>query len=363
MFLIEPFVFASASAVTLAVVYGVSLFASQSRAILDQPNKRSSHTSAVSRIGGAAIFVGWLAGVFIVSAFADNLEAAGKLARLAVCGLLAFGLGFADDRFSLPPVWKLAGQIVIGALFTMLFAPLQMAPLPFLGVINIPPVWGIPITVFWIVTFMNAFNFMDGANGLAAGAAAVGLAWFSVIASFAGAPSLAVASLLLALACLGFLPANLVRGRLFMGDNGSMLLGFFIAAFAVLGVNWTGGRLCALAAPIIFLPLIFDVAWTLVSRVLRKQNVFDAHREHLYQLLMRMGVSHARVAVIYMGLVSLCAAAAIVMLTAAAALQWLAPLLLSVVFWLGAAIIYRKAVPAGLLAGMSEGDAALSAAS
>ncbi len=360
--LIEPFIFACAGAMTLAVVYCVSLIAAQSRNILDQPNDRSSHVTATPRTGGVAIFAGWLAGAFVISAFAGDADAAGKLARLALCGVLAFALGFADDRFGLPPTWKLAGQVMVAALFTMLFAPLQSAPLPYLGEIAISPVWGVAITVIWIVGFMNAFNFMDGANGLAAGAAAVGLAWFSVVASFAGAPALAVAALLLALACAGFLPENLMRGRLFMGDNGSMVLGFFIAAFAVLGVNWTGARLSALVIPVIFLPFLFDVAWTLASRLLRKQNVLQAHREHLYQLLMRSGASHARVAVIYMGLTSLSAAAAIIMLTFPAPLHWLAPLLLSLVFVAVAVAIYRIAARNGLLSIVESNGTALSAA-
>jgi len=363
MILIEPFVFASAGAITLCVVYLASLFASNSRAVLDQPNDRSSHSNATPRIGGAAILAGWLAGVFVIAIFAEDADAAGKLGRLAICALLAFALGLADDRLTFSPVWKFAGQVVIAALFTTLFTPLQSAPLPFLGEVTMSPLWGIPITVVWIVGFMNAFNFMDGANGLAAGAAAVGLAWFAVMAGFAGAPALAVAALLLAIACAAFLPDNLVRGRLFMGDNGSMMLGFLIAAFAVLGAGWTGGRLSLLAAPVIFLPFLFDVALTLVSRALRKQNILEAHREHLYQLLLRLGASHASVAVIYMALISLCAAAAIFMLTFPAPLHWLAPLLLSCVFAIGAAAIYRKAAPAGLLARRDvEQDAPLSAA-
>lgn len=360
--LIEPFIFASAGAVTMAVVYCASHFAAQSRKVLDEPNARSSHKNATPRLGGVAIFAGWFAGAFVISAFAGDVDAAGKLARLALCGLLAFALGFADDRLGLPPVWKFAGQIIVAAAFTMLFAPLFSAPLPFFGEVQISALWGAPLTIFWIVAFMNAFNFMDGANGLAAGSAAVGLAWASVIASFAGAPVLAVAALLLALACAGFLPINLGRGRLFMGDNGSMMLGFFIAAFAVLGVNWTDGRMGALVIPVIFLPLLFDVGWTLVSRMLRKQNVLQAHREHLYQLLMRGGVSHARVAIIYMALASLSAATAIIMLTAPAALHWMAPLLLALLFTIGAVSITRNALREGLLENAAGDDAALSAA-
>jgi hypothetical protein len=96
--------------------------------------------------------------------------------------------------------------------------------------------------------------------------------------------------------------------------------------------------------------------------MLRKQNIFEAHREHLYQLLMRLGASHARIAVTYMGLISLCAAAAIAMLTLASSLQWLAPLLLATIFALGAAAVYRKALAAGLLATTRAEDATLDAA-
>lgn len=350
MILIEPFIFASAGALTLAVSYGASMFAASSRAMMDQPNERSSHSSATPRIGGAAIFAGWLAGAFVISVFVGDTEVAGKFALLALCGLLAFGLGFADDKFTLSPTWKLVGQIFIGALFTVIFAPFQMLPLPFFGNVSIAAVWSIPITTLWIVAFMNAFNFMDGANGLAAGAAAAGLAWFSVAASFAGASELAAAALLLAFACMAFLPDNLLRGRIFMGDNGSMMLGFYIAAFTVLGTNWTGGNLSALVAPVIFLPFLFDVALTLCSRMVRKQNVFEAHREHLYQLMMRLGASHARIAALYVGLVSISAAAAFAMLTMTSSLQWLAPVVLMVLFGVCAAKIYRRAQASGLLA-------------
>ncbi|WP_428407699.1 glycosyltransferase family 4 protein [Hyphococcus sp.] len=360
--LIEPFIFACAGAVAAAVAYCASLYAAQLRRVLDHPNERSSHAKATPRSGGAAIMAGFLAGVFVICAFAGDIDAAGKLGGLALCGALAFALGFADDRMGLPPIWKLAGQVVIAALFVILFAPLQAVPLPWLGEVAIPPAIGVPLTILWIAGFMNAFNFMDGANGMAGGAAAVGLAWFAVIASFTGAPVLAAAALLLALSAAAFLPENLLRGKLFMGDNGSMALGFFIAAFAVLGVNWTDGRLAALVMPVIFLPFLFDVAWTLVSRLIRKQNVLDAHREHFYQLMMRLGASHARVAVTYMSLISLSAAAAILMLASPASLHWLTPLILSLIFAMGGIAIYRPAWRKGLLEKSQETNAALSAA-
>ncbi|PQA87816.1 glycosyltransferase family 4 protein [Hyphococcus luteus] len=347
--MIEPFIMAVAAAMTVAVVYCVSMLAARAGAFLDEPNERSSHDHATPRIGGAAITGGWVVGLFVMAAFADDGGAAKTLALIGVAGVAAFFVGLADDKLGLSPVWKFGGQILVAALFIFFFGALQSAPLPSLGAVALGPLWGAALTVFWIVGFMNAFNFMDGANGLAAGAAAAGLAWFAVFAGLSGAPVLAVAALLLACAAAGFLPENLIRGKIFMGDNGSQMLGFLIAAFAVLGANWTEARLSVLVMPVIFLPFIFDVAWTLFSRALRKQNLLAAHREHLYQLMMRGGFSHASVAVIYMGLVSLCAGAGALMLAMPPSLQWLAPLALSFVFIVGAARITARADKSGLL--------------
>lgn len=354
--LIEPFIMAVASAVTVCVVYCVSMLAARARTFLDEPNERSSHAHATPRIGGAAIWAGWVAGAFAMAVFAGDPGAAKTLLSIAAAGTAAFAVGLADDRLSLSPLWKFAGQIAAAALFVFLFDPLRSAPLPSLGETALGPVWGSALTVFWIVGFMNAFNFMDGANGLAAGAAATGLAWFAVFAGLSGAPALAVAALLLSLAAAGFLPENLMRGKIFMGDNGSQMLGFLIAAFAVLGANETAGRLSALVVPVIFLPFIFDVAWTLLSRALRRRNILEAHREHLYQLLMRGGLSHASIAIVYMGLVSVAAAVAAIMLALPPSLQWLAPLVLAIAFAGGAARITARAHRNGLLAGRARAD-------
>ena len=346
--LIEPFILAAAAALTASVGYSASMFAARWRKFLDHPNNRSSHSAAIPRSGGLAIFGAWCAGLFVLAAFSGDIPSAVRAGLISLCGGGALLIGLTDDRLGLAPVWKFAGQIVVAALFIALFGPLTAAPLPFFGDVTLGPVWGVAVSILWIVAFMNAFNFMDGANGLAAGAAAVGLAWVSVIASYTGAPFLASAALLLALAAAGFLPENLKRGRLFMGDNGSQAIGFLIAAFAVLGVNWTGGRMNALIVPVIFMPLIFDVAWTLASRLIRRQNLLEAHREHLYQLMMRLGASHASVAVIYMALTCFSAAAAILMLTTPAALHGLFPLMLALIYAAGAISISRRAHRAGL---------------
>ncbi|MEZ5894365.1 MAG: hypothetical protein R3C58_14635 [Parvularculaceae bacterium] len=355
---IEPFILAAAAAFALAVSYCGSLFAARTRKLLDEPNGRSSHRHATPRSGGLAIFGGWCAGLFVLSAFSGDARLAGAAGLYALTGLFALVVGYTDDRFNLPARWKFFGQVAAAALFTGVFGPLQSLPIPFFGEVALPFVWGAVVTILWIVAFINAFNFMDGANGLAAGTAAAGLGWICVVVSFSGAPFLAGLGPLLALAACGFLPQNLKRGRLFMGDSGSHGLGLLIAGFGVLGANWTGERMSFLVTPVVFMPLIFDVGWTLVSRFLRGQRLAEAHREHLYQLLMRGGMTHAEVAVLYIGLVCLCAAASIMMLTLPPAQHWLVPAALIALFSPFAVSITKKALARGDLAIRKKPDAA-----
>ena len=342
------------------IVFLVSLtgsrFASRSDNLQDHPNHRSSHQHATSKAGGVAIIGAWLAGMFVVGAFSGLPDTAIEATLLGGIAFLALALGFVDDRIHLSPHWKLIGQFAIAGLFVAAFAPLQSAPMPFLGDMELG-VAGVFVTVFWIVAFMNAFNFMDGANGLAAGSAVVGLCGFCVIASFAGAPFAAIAGFLLAVAAMGFLPSNLNRGKLFMGDNGSQAMSFLIAALAVLAANASGSRISALIIPVIFLPLLFDVFWTLGNRLLRGKNILSAHREHLYQLLIRGGASHIRLAIIYMSLTAFSTAAAILMLTIAPAFQWIVPAILCFAFAIAALKIHAKARRDGLFADVENNGA------
>ncbi len=314
----------------------------------DNPNGRSSHSQVTSRAGGVGIFGGWFAGVFILASFSGGTASSFIAVKFAGIAFLAFLIGLADDKWALSPLFKFSGQAAVATLFTWLIGPLMLAPAPFLGEAPLG-MWGVIVTVIWIVGFMNAFNFMDGANGIAAGSALTGLIAFSVIALFSGAAATAVLAILLAIACFGFLPANLARGRLFMGDSGSQAISFLIAGFGVYAANASDGRVSALIVPVIFLPFIFDVCWTLAHRVVRGQNILAGHREHNYQLLLRLGFTHAKVAIIYMSLTAFSAGAAILMLALSPEAQWLAPVLISAVFIVAAAHIYSSAAKAGIL--------------
>lgn len=344
-----PMIIGVAAWIAYLVSAAGSRFAAQLQAMRDHPNHRSSHTRPTPKTGGFAIVGAWLAGMFVLAVFLSDSEIttyAAFLSGLAVCAL---GLGLADDLLSPSPVLKFAGQFAVAALFAAVFAPLAAAPVPVAGYMALAPAAGFALTVLWIVAFMNAYNFMDGANGLASGSAAAAMCGFCIIAAFSGETFAAATAFLLAAALFGFLPVNMKRGRLFMGDNGSQAVGFIVAALTVLAANMSDGRISALVLPVIFLPFLMDVAATLMHRAVRKQNVLSAHREHVYQFMLRLGASHAQVAVTYMGLTAVSVAAAIFMLALPAGWQWLAPAALAVLFAFPAARIYRAALRAGLL--------------
>ena len=348
-----PLILIVAGWITLLIALSASRVLSRSAVLPDKPNHRSSHAHVTSRAGGLAICGGWFAGVIILAAFSGSPAIAQAALAFAGLAVLAFAIGFADDNWAMSAYWKFAGQIAVASLFVVIFAPLAIAPLPFAGE-TVLGAAGVFLTIFWIVGFMNAFNFMDGANGIAAGAACVGLCVFAVIAAFMGAPVPAGASILLALACFGFLPTNLGRGKLFMGDNGSQSVSFIIAGLGVFAANETKGLISALVIPVIFLPFIFDVTWTLGHRILRKKSILHAHREHIYQLMLRFGASHLKVAMIYMGLTAFSSAVAILMLALPPQWQWAAPAALSAAFMVIATRIHHAAMRNGLLDDLQE---------
>lgn len=342
----EPLTLLAAGFLTLTIGFAASRLAMFSAMLPDNPNARSSHSGVVSRAGGLAILAGWAAGVGALAVFSSEPALKGEATAFLLLGIAAGAVGLADDRFTLSPRIKAAGQIAVAAALIAVFGAAPSAPVLFVGEVDLGFL-AVPLTLLWIVGFMNAFNFMDGINGLAGGAGAVGLAALSIICVYAGAAGVGALAILLAVACFSFLPANLGRGRLFMGDCGSHAIAFLVAGFGVAAAS--GAGLNALVAPVIFLPLIVDVVWTLGHRLARNRDVLTAHREHCYQLLVRMGASHARVAVLYMAATALSATGALIMLALPPAAQWAVPGALGAFFFALAMIVTRAGARAGLL--------------
>ena len=256
--------------------------------VLDQPGHRSSHALATPRGAGVGIVAAIVAGAWL--SLPPGAARDGVLLSIVAAGVV----GLVDDLRPLAPSVKLSGQ-AIAALPLALVLPL---PLDALGIdrslVPFDGVGGHAAAFALALLYVNAWNFMDGIDGLAASAAAAVAAGAWWAASAAGAAGPWLAPLLLA-ASVGFLPVNLRRAKAFMGDCGSHALGMGVAAL-VLGVDGGEGVWVAVAASGAFL---VDVLGTLVLRVRDGERLSTAHRRHLYQLVIRSGYSHARVTTAY----------------------------------------------------------------
>ncbi len=244
---------------------------------LDRPGPRSSHAVPTTRLGGLAVAAGLAAG--LVAGTAGGALPARLLAGLLVGSGIAAAAGLVEDVRGLPVPVRLAAQLLAGGAGAALL-------------VDGSPV-GAVVAAAWVVAFTNVYNFMDGANGLAAAQLAVaGAAWLAIgvvddvaVLRILGAVALATA--------IGFLPHNFPQAQVFMGDSGAYGAGAWLALGTVAGIR-AGAPPVAMAAPLAV--FVADASWTLAGRVRRGENVLTAHRAHLYQGLLRAGWSHARTA-------------------------------------------------------------------
>ncbi len=277
------------------------------RGVLDLPNDRSSHTRATPRGGGIAIVA--------VTAWAVILAAVlWPEARLPLTGVLVPALAIAavswlDDMKPLRNRVRFGVHLAAALAATFLLGPVRAADFGSLGTFDLGlAAW--PLTLLWIVGMTNAFNFMDGIDGIAGITAAVAGAAIAAAAACLGVEPLAAAGLAFAGAAIGFLTCNWPPARIFMGDVGSAFCGFVIAVLPLLGGAPATTRLAMIAAVAMW-PFIFDTAFTLCRRTAKRENIFKAHRSHLYQRLVIAGWSHRAVSSLYGGLSAMAAAVAL----------------------------------------------------
>jgi UDP-GlcNAc:undecaprenyl-phosphate/decaprenyl-phosphate GlcNAc-1-phosphate transferase len=266
------------------------------RWFLDHPNQRSLHAAPVPRTGGLGVVPALAVGMLIVGA--DAL-----LVALAV-GLML--LSVLDDWKPLPASWRLLGHFAAASAFVLVC-------LPGAGWIELT------LLVFAMAWMINLYNFMDGADGLAGGMAAIGFCAYAGAAGLAGNTLLAVMSLCVAAAATAFLVFNFPPARIFMGDSGSIPLGFLAAALGLLG--WRGGSWPLWFPLIVFAPFVVDASVTLARRALRGERFWQAHRTHYYQRLVLTGWNHRQLALAEYGLMLVGAIAAVLALHQAAPVQ------------------------------------------
>jgi UDP-N-acetylmuramyl pentapeptide phosphotransferase/UDP-N-acetylglucosamine-1-phosphate transferase len=255
------------------------------RNLLDVPNLRSSHEIPTPRLGGVAIVLGTWVGVAL-------LRPEGAWPLLA-CATLIGAVGLADDLSNLNFGAKAAAQALVASGLLYLYPPRIVS--------DAPGAWGIAafaIGVFWIVALSNAFNFMDGIDGFIGGVALINMLFLAALAGEGFLPALAGAT-------AGFLVWNINPASIFLGDSGAYFLGFGLAAVALYvpvgQEGWT--PLGFVAGALVFTPLLFDTAYTLVRRLRTGagKNIFSAHREHIYQRITPTTGMHRRTSNLYYG--------------------------------------------------------------
>ncbi|WP_296752281.1 glycosyltransferase family 4 protein [Thiobacillus sp.] len=283
---------------------------------MDHPNERSLHATPTPRIGGLGI----MAGVLVSSVF---LSGAGLLPVLLMTFVLA-SMSVLDDVRGLPVALRFF--VHFAAALTSLLA---------LGLTG----WTLLLGTLAVVWMTNLYNFMDGSDGLSGGIATIGFGSLALAAWLGDAPALAALCASIAAAALAFLRFNFPPAQVFMGDAGSIPLGFLAAALGILGARqnvWPW-----LFPLVVFSPFIVDASVTLGSRMLRGEKFWLAHRSHYYQRVVLLGASHRQLAMAAYGLMLAGAALAFTLLALPQHAAWLLALWIVVYMLIFLAIDWR----------------------
>ncbi|NOY53562.1 MAG: diguanylate cyclase [Deltaproteobacteria bacterium] len=264
---------------------------------VDRPGGRKIHARNIPYFGGVAIFAGFMA-VFLVTAikFPDLLNMKEKAVTGFLCGgTLVLFTGLVDDFRSLRPRWKLGGQILAGISLAWAGVRIEFLTNPLGGNFHLGPVPGGIVTVLWVVAMVNAMNLIDGLDGLASGVALIGSLTLFAVAGHRGDLTGMVLTAVLAGSCLGFLRYNFFPARIFLGDAGSMFLGFVLSVVGIEGLQ-KGATMMALMIPLAALGVpVLDTLMAVIRRSKVKKNIFSADGEHLHHRLVRLGIREKKV--------------------------------------------------------------------
>lgn len=298
--------FLLAGIISFAATPLVKVFATKVGAIDVPKDNRRMHKSPIPRLGGMAIFLGFICSML---AFCDiTFEMRGILLGCIVIVLL----GLVDDIVQLKARYKLIGQIIAAIIPLFYGVRIEMfsniftneSPYISLGILSIP------ITIIWIVGVTNAVNLIDGLDGLAVGVSAISSLSLLFIALFIAEPTVAIVMAALTGGCVGFIPYNFNPAKIFMGDTGAMFLGYILATISITGF-FKFYAIISFLIPFLILGLpIFDTLFAIIRRLAKGQSPMTADRGHLHHRLIDMGFSQKQtVAILYIvsALLGLCA--------------------------------------------------------
>jgi UDP-GlcNAc:undecaprenyl-phosphate GlcNAc-1-phosphate transferase len=271
--------------------------------ITDVPSRRSSHKAPTPKSGGIGVIVGFFAAMtlFYLTGKLGHI-APNKLILLSIGAMITIFISLYDDIKRLSSSQKLFVQIITALFVVSTGLTLNLLPLPIIGVLDLGPLGSI-LAVFWIIFFINVFNFMDGLNGLASGVSLVASIFCSIIGICLEEKALFYISMSLAFSTLGFFLFNFPKAKIFMGDVGSQFMGLIWAILLLIPSqesHTSHMTLSIYTVPLLFFSFIYDVTTTVIRRIWRREPFWLAHRTHLFQLLNRLGYSHTQVTCLHL---------------------------------------------------------------
>ena len=272
----------------------------QEKHLFDEPNERKTHLAKVPTLGGIAIFAGT---IIAFSLFLEE-EQGVRWGVVFSAMVILFFTGVKDDLVPLSPYKKMLAQ-VLAAVLAVVGGGIHLSSFyGLLGIYELPVVLGFTLSVFTLIVIINAFNLLDGINGLSGGIATIAALVFGFWFYQHSYTNMAVLGFATAGALIGFLRHNLLSGRIFMGDTGSLMVGFICAIMAIRFIElnkystfFEGGKAPVFAITVLILPL-FDTFRVFMVRLLKGRSPFSGDRNHLHHALIDLDLRHAQASVL-----------------------------------------------------------------
>lgn len=270
---------------------------------VDKPDKRKVHTQVMPRLGGLAIYLATMLAIVC------SMPITRDLLGILLGGTWIVIVGVLDDKYSLPARVKLAGQMIAAVILVAFDVKIEWLNNPFGGYFYLEYL-SIPFTVFWVISFINVVNLIDGLDGLAAGVSGIASITVILVAVHQGYFPVATLTAALAGGIIGFIHYNFNPATIFMGDTGSMFIGYMLAAISIFGAVKSAATI-ALLVPAIALGLpIMDTAFAILRRYSNGRPIFQPDKGHLHHRLLAMGLSQRQAVLLMYGIsIVLCLAA------------------------------------------------------
>lgn len=284
---------------------------------VDVPNARKVHTRIMPRLGGLAIYLGFIGSFFAIIAFLPNEIMSPFhlkfIKAVLVGGTIIVITGAFDDRFDLPAKLKFLLQIAAACVVVFVFdVQINFVNMPFGSTMQHLVEWiSIPITILWIVGVTNAINLIDGLDGLAAGVSGISILTILIMAVITGMPPVIMLSALLIGSITGFMKYNFHPAKIFMGDSGSLFLGFCIAMLSLYSFKQV--TLVSFVIPLLIIGVpLSDTFFAIIRRLVNNKPIFGADKGHLHHRLQDLGLSHRKAVLVIWGISALFGAVAII---------------------------------------------------